>query len=1640
MEELPRSDTPIASQAIDPGLLQQVLIALAQLQVQNQVPPPRISREPNPPDVPKFNGRKSQYTQFLGLVQNFFNLQPVTYDSDSKKIGYVISRLEGTAADWAVTILENQSLGNNYEILNVWNTFLQSFSKFSDPFLKRNATDALLSLSQKNSESVLSYWTKFEELLYRSDISPDSARPLFERGLKYEIRDRLVDKDLPDSLDGYVTAVVDLDNRLYRLRNDKQNNGGSRRYSSQVFTRQDCYPETQKSFSQTQKGPTPMEIGKLEVEEEAMINGMLLSNSKERLDEIRRMEPVKRRRVCMEENRCHYCKVVVGFPPTHVAQNCPVKSNKAKSDYLTVFPEAFPQKGILDESSTKGIPQRQEICLNFVNDRETMLSSLDINLLLKPGRLVVGDQTVRVELMIDSGAMGMGYIDRTFVRSHGLRINKLNKKISVKTIDGTPCGSGAIECCVLGNISFDDFCEDMELMVIDSPRHPIILGFEWLCRYNPVINWNSGEVLFDNAKSPEGIPTCTSEGIPLRQVSDSSQKFKRVSFADSVSVRVVSNYIKRTKETCGMLSFLPNVLTDLPRNTAEFQSTHVDPLEDTYVPVVLPPLVSDAPPLMNINAVFEAAEKEESIMIGFVDQYTVVEEIGKEGEDSEGILKEFEDVFSQEEFPDLPIHRHGVDLSIDLVEGKTAPFGPIYSLSVQEEHVLKKYLDGALAAGIIRKSTSSAGAPVMFVKKSDGSLRLCVDYRGLNSVTKTNRAALPIIRDLIFRANGSKYFSKIDLKSAFNLIRIQEGQEFLTAFRTKYGHYEYLVMPFGLKNAPSTFQALMNSVFGDLIDRGILVYIDDILIYTQDLDSHEKLLREVFERLRRNKLKANPKKCSLYQLQVEFLGHVISAKGVQMDANKVKSIQDWAPPSNVKELQSFLGLCNYYRDFIPGFANIACSLYHLTKKDSPYSWNQESQRAFDAIKNEFLTDRILILPDVTKRFYLECDASDYALGVVLSQKNDKGALQPIGFYSRKFSAAEINYEIYDKELLAIIEGFKNWRHYCIGTDQPVVVYTDHNNLRYFMTSRNLNRRQARWSLFLADYNFEITVRPGSQQIVSDALSRQESMQIAPQDDEFKVNQQVLLPRNLFPCIEDCYLKKGAPNDTQVAGAPQRQDVTHLSVLVSDEDSESLSSDEDDTSATDSDFDTTVYHSDNGAGSDSESSDGTSVGDLAQFMEFEGQTESEDPAWFQYLLQYLWFGHLPMVLPFSTLQKIKTLSKSFLFKNDRLFKKIVRNGQLYHVPYVPYVDREALIGKYHTTLGHMQLNTLLPLMEIRYYWPSLSNDISKFQGVCPQCQLNGSVTELNNNNRPLQPHEPVGMPFAKWGIDYVQDLPQVDGFCNIFSARDYATKTVIYVATKDRTARTAAECIFRYIVCKYGSPLELVSDRGFMDSVLAEYMKVLEIHHLPTSAYTPRSNGLDERGHQDLKNIITKLSDGDPTKWVKMLPLAEFVMNSRISNSTGFSAHYLSHGVEPRLPGDEIPMVPPGFYDLNDLGDVATLTERELARLGQNRAAALQRLKSQAVRMKLYYDTKVGAIASKFKLGDVVKMVNHTRTRFKFRFMGPFYIVDVGPNDTYFLMRPDGRRWTSANGTDTPVNPDDLVLFREHDAEYYYSGN
>lgn len=449
---------------------------------------------------------------------------------------------------------------------------------------------------------------------------------------------------------------------------------------------------------------------------------------------------------------------------------------------------------------------------------------------------------------------------------------------------------------------------------------------------------------------------------------------------------------------------------------------------------------------------------------------------------------DFMDVFSKAKADELPPHRP-FDHRIPIEDGKTPPFGPIYALSDTELKTLKAYLDENLKKGFITHSDSPAAAPILFVKKKDGSLRLCVDYRGLNAITIKNRYPLPLIPELLDRLKSAQIFTKIDLRGAYNLLRIAKGEEWKTAFRTRYGLYEYRVMPFGLTNAPASFQHLMNHSFRDMLDDFIIVYLDDILVFSKTKEEHVEHVRRVLQRLREVGLYAKGEKCEFHQEQVEFLGFVVTPSGLTMDLKKVQTILDWPAPKNLHELRSLLGFANFYRRFIKNYSQVVHPLTSLTKKDRTYEWTEEAQQALTALKAAFTSAALLKHYNPLRQLVLETDASDYAIAGILSQVHNDGRTYPIAFFSRKMTPAELNYEIHDKEMLAIVSSFKEWRHYLEGTQYPIDVVTDHRSLEYFTTTKQLNRRQARWSEFLSDFHFKIRYRPGAQGAKPDALTR-----------------------------------------------------------------------------------------------------------------------------------------------------------------------------------------------------------------------------------------------------------------------------------------------------------------------------------------------------------------------------------------------------------------------------------------------------------------------------------------------------------------------------------------------------------------------
>ncbi|KAJ9513536.1 hypothetical protein QJQ45_006147 [Haematococcus lacustris] len=457
------------------------------------------------------------------------------------------------------------------------------------------------------------------------------------------------------------------------------------------------------------------------------------------------------------------------------------------------------------------------------------------------------------------------------------------------------------------------------------------------------------------------------------------------------------------------------------------------------------------------------------------------------------LLSEHIEVFPKElpSVHDLP-HR-SVDHVIQLESG-TPPNRPVYRMSQEELDELKRQLDELLAKGYIRPSTSPFGSAVLFVRKKDGSLRLCVDYRALNQLTIKNRYPLPRIDDLLDQLAGARVFSKIDLKSGYHQIRVAEADIHKTTFRTRYGHYEYTVMPFGLCNAPATFQRLMNDIFRPHLDQFVLVYLDDILIYSRSEAEHLEHLRTVLGLLRQHQLYANLSKCAFFLPSMDFLGHIISAAGIHPDPAKISAMVQWPVPRNLNDLRSFLGSANYYRRLIHHHAHLILPLTNLLKAETPWSWGPEQQEAFERVKAALASNPVVRPPDFSRPFTVKTDASLYAIGAVLSQRDYNGAEYVVAYESRKLQPAEINYPTHDRELLAVVHALTLWRHYLLG--RPFTIETDNCPITHIMTQPHLSARQLRWTQLLAPYSFTLVHKAGKTHIVPDALSRRPDYQLS----------------------------------------------------------------------------------------------------------------------------------------------------------------------------------------------------------------------------------------------------------------------------------------------------------------------------------------------------------------------------------------------------------------------------------------------------------------------------------------------------------------------------------------------------------------
>lgn len=510
--------------------------------------------------------------------------------------------------------------------------------------------------------------------------------------------------------------------------------------------------------------------------------------------------------------------------------------------------------------------------------------------------------------------------------------------------------------------------------------------------------------------------------------------------------------------------------------------------------------------------------------------------------------RDFIDVFSKEDSNVLPPNRPYDHKIILEGEGEAAlRYSPLYKMSAEELSVVKQYITENLAKGFIEPSQAPFAAPVLFVAKPDGGLRFCIDYRQLNQLTRKDRYPLPLIDETLARISKAKIFTKLDIRQAFHRIRMDPASEELTTFRTRYGAYKCKVLPFGLTNGPATYQRYMNDVLFDLLDVMCTAYLDDILIYSEEVVDHEQHVKQVLQRLRDAGLQADIKKSEFSVTRTKYLGFIISTNGIEVDPSKVDVVKEWKPPVNVRGVQSFLGFCNFYRRFIRNYGILAKPLTNLTRTGVPFVFDHECFKAFSSLKAALTSAPLLQHYHQDLPCQLETDASDGIVAGVLSQQHGD-QWHPVAYFSKTMAPAELNYEIHDKEMLAIVLALKEWRVELVSTPGKFKIFTDHKALEYFMSSKKLNARQARWAELLADYAFMISYRPGKDNQAADALTRREDEVQSQTEQKQSMREQTLLGKDkLDPDVLSDL--SHTPPDLCAFEATTHQETAPISALV-----------------------------------------------------------------------------------------------------------------------------------------------------------------------------------------------------------------------------------------------------------------------------------------------------------------------------------------------------------------------------------------------------------------------------------------------------------------------------------------------------------
>jgi transposase InsO family protein len=856
-----------------------------------------------------------------------------------------------------------------------------------------------------------------------------------------------------------------------------------------------------------------------------------------------------------------------------------------------------------------------------------------------------------------------------------------------------------------------------------------------------------------------------------------------------------------------------------------------------------------------------------------------------------------------------------------------------------------------LQSGIIEPSKSPWASPVVLVKKKDGSLRYCIDYRRLNHVTIKDSYPLPRIDDSLDSLRGAKWLSTCDLASGYWQVEMDPDDAEKTAFTTSSGLFQFKVMPFGLCNAPATFERLMECVLAGLQWEICLVYLDDIIVFADTFEEHVARLGQVLTKVHEAGLKVSAKKCHFFQEKVAFLGHIVSPEGVATDPAKVEAVDKWPQPRNVHHVRSFLGTCSYYRRFIKGFAGIAKPLHKLTEKQSDFLWTAECQTAFEQLKEHLTTAPILAYPSTTSSFLLDTDASGFGIGAVMSQEQE-GTERVIAYFSRTLIRPERNYCVTRRELLAIVEAVKHFHHHLYG--RHFTVRTDHGALNWLLRFKNQEGQMARWLEVLAAYDFQIIHRAGKQHGNADGLSsrpcfpcdyctRQEQKDVDPVDEcecQPPVTETVRrVSANQIPS------DFSSPEDSELA-CNWLQQKTQEGLRV-------------------------LQHTDPV---------------LRAFSEL--KEHGERPEWKDISAHGL------------TLKSYWAQWENLHLREGVLYRRWLNPGaspdtwQLL----VPHSLQKEILEMLHQQpgAGHLGITRTFARVQARFYWVGYRNSVMQWCQQCQECQARKGPPRAPRGG--MQQYI-VGAPMERIALDILGPLPESNrGHKYILIIADYFTRWTEAYPMPNQEAVTVARLLMEEFVCRFGVPRQVHSDQGrqFESGVFQELCRLLRIDKTRTTPYHPQSDGLVERFNKTVEDMLSKYISTDQRDWDEQLPHIMLAYRSSVHESTGQTPSSMMLGREVTLPIDLLYGQPPVETEptpANKSVYIQSLTET----LWEVHEHARENMLEASNRQKKRYDHR--AKQTQYKVRDVVWLRNKTRVRGKTpklqnRWDGPFVVTRV----------------------------------------------